>query len=57
MEKLLKDKKITKDQWGALAPEITQENTKPVIADETDKRPEYKPQSLTYPNMELEENG
>lgn len=57
MEKLLKDEKITKDQWGALAPEITQENTKPVIADETDKRPEYKPQELTYPNMETEENG
>lgn len=57
MEKLLKDEKITKDQWGALAPEITQENTKPVIADETDKRPEYKPQELSYPNMENEENG
>ncbi len=57
MEKLLKDEKITKDQWGALAPEIMQENTKPVIADETDKRPEYKPQDLTYPNVESEENA
>lgn len=52
MEKLLKDEKITKDQWGALAPEITQENTKPVIADEADKRPEYRPAELNYPNME-----
>lgn len=57
MEKLLKDEKITKEQWGALAPEITQENTKPVIADESDKRPEYRPQELTYPNMENHENG
>lgn len=56
MEKLLKDGGITKDQWDALAPEIMQESTKPVIADETDKRPEYQPQSLTYPNMELEEH-
>lgn len=52
MEKLLKDKKLTKDQWDALVPEITQENTKPVIADETDTRPEYKAVALTYPNME-----
>lgn len=56
MEKLLKDKKLTKDQWDAIAQEITQENTKPVIADENDKRPEYRPQELTYPNMETE-NG
>lgn len=55
MEKLLKDKKLTKDQWDALAPEITQENTKPIIADETDKRPEYRPQ-LNYPNMENTDN-
>lgn len=57
MEKLLKDEKITKDQWGALAPEITQENTKPVIADESDRRPEYRPPELAYPNMENTENG
>lgn len=56
MEKLLKDETITKEQWGTLAPEIIQENTKPVIADESDKRPEYKPQELTYPNMEIENN-
>lgn len=56
MEKLLKDEKITKEQWGALAPEITQENTKPVIADELDKRPEYKAAELIYPNMEEKTN-
>jgi hypothetical protein len=57
MEKLLKDKKFTKDQWDALAPEITQENTKPVITDEADTRPEYRPEPLTYPNMENTDNG
>lgn len=57
MEKLLKDEKITKRQWDALAPEITQENTKPVIADELDKRPEYRPQDLIYPNMETQTDG
>lgn len=57
MEKLLKDEKITKEQWGALAPEITQESTKPVITDEMDKRPEYRPQDLIYPNMEEKTNG
>lgn len=57
MEKLLKDKTITKDQWSALAPEITQETTRPTIADETDKRPAYEPQALDYPNMEEKENG
>lgn len=56
MEKLLRDKKLTKDQWDALAPEITQENTKPVIADETDARPTYLPEPLTYPNMENTDN-
>lgn len=57
MEKLQKDGTITKEQWGALAPAITQENTKPVIADESDKRPEYRPDTLTYPNMENQTNG
>lgn len=56
MEKLVKDKKLTKDQWDALAPEITQENTRPVIADENDTRPQYYPQTLTYPNMENTDN-
>lgn len=57
MEKLTKDKTITKDQWSALAPEIIQETTKPTIADETDKRPAYEPQALDYPNMEENTNG
>lgn len=57
MEKLLKDRTITRSQWDALALEITQENTKPVIADETDTRPEYRPEPLTYPNMENTDNG
>lgn len=57
MEKLLKDDTITKAQWDALAPEITQENTKPTVTDESDKRPEYRPAELAYPNMETETNG
>jgi hypothetical protein len=57
MEKLTKDKTITKDQWSALAPEIIQETTRPTIADETDTRPAYEPQALDYPNMEENTNG
>lgn len=58
-EKLIKAKKITKDQWGEkIETLITRAEGKPTVAVESDKRPAYQPMSAEdYPDESVNRNS